>query len=234
MTESQKSDTGRAIDLVIFDCDGVLVDSEYISCSVLAEAMTRHGAPMTVQDVFQTFLGRPAYAVLEMLVERSGNPSTEAFVADWRSALFTKLRAELQAIDGIAAAIDRMGLPRCVASSSDAERIHISLTKAGILDKFDGNIFNTAMVRNGKPAPDLFLLAASTMGHAPERCVVVEDSESGIRAAKAAGMTAIGFTGGSHYKVLEDVGLLLKAGADYIITHMDQLPPLVQALSTHE
>lgn len=217
----------QVLDLLIFDCDGVLVDSELISCASVADVMTRHGVPTDLEYVMRRFLGRPASAITQDYMERAAGELPATFISDWRSSLFAQLRSELSTIDGIAYAIEAIPLPRCVASSSDMERLEISLSKTGLFDLFEGNLFSTTMVRNGKPAPDLFLLAADRMGADPTRCLVVEDSESGIRAAKAAGMKAVGFTGGSHYGVLDNTSALRDAGADHILTKMAGLPALL-------
>lgn len=217
--------------LVIFDCDGVLVDSEVISCATVADILTRHGVPTDIESVLRNFLGRPASAVTEYYTKHANAPLPEDFISGWRSHLFARFEKELQAIEGIQAALEAIDLPRCVASSSDEERLGVSLTKTGLWDQFEGNIFSTTMVKHGKPAPDLFLFAANRMGVDPSHCLVVEDSESGIRAAKAAGMTAVGFTGGSHYSVLDNTASLRRAGADYIISNAAELPLLLKAPS---
>ena len=214
-------------DLVIFDCDGVLVDSEIISCTSVADVLTRHGLETDVEYVMRQFLGRPATAILLDYADRAKREPPSEFIPDWRSALFARLRTELAPIDGVRSAIEATPLARCVASSSDMERLDISLSKTNLLDLFDGNIFSTTMVKNGKPAPDLFLLAAERIGADPMRSLVIEDSVSGVRAAKAAGMTAVGFTGGSHYRVLDNTSGLVEAGADRILTEMADLPLLL-------
>lgn len=219
-------------DLVIFDCDGVLVDSEIIGCGAVAEVLTQYGVPTELEYVMRNFLGRPASAVTNEFVRRAGRALPEDFVTNWRESLFKRFELELVAVDGIQDAIEAIALPYCVASSSDEERLDISLGKTGLLSLFKGNIFSTTMVKHGKPAPDLFLFAAGKMGAKPSRCVVVEDSRSGVQAAKAAGMTAIGFTGGSHYTVLDNTEALRDAGADHILMSAADLPALLKDISS--
>lgn len=210
--------------LVILDCDGVLVDSEVISCGVVAQMLSGAGAPCDRDQAFSRYLGRPASAVTDDYARLCGRPPPTDFMAAWRAQLFAEFRRGLQPIDGARAAIEALGIPFCLASSSDPERIALSLRLTGLDDLFTDRVFSTTMVRNGKPAPDLFLLAAARMGVAPGACLVIEDSVSGIRAAKAAGMTAFGFTGGSHHALLPMADALVDAGADLIIERMAELP----------
>lgn len=212
-----------AFDLVIFDCDGVLIDSETISCGVVGSIMARHGIRCDVHEALALFLGRPASAVTDYFVRASKQPLPEHFVRTWRTELFEAFSRSLASVDGVRAAVESLRIPYCVASSSDEERIELGLRRTGLWDLFEGRIFSTTLVANGKPAPDLFLLAASASGVAARRCVVVEDSESGIVAAKAAGMTAYGFTGGSHFALLDRTQQLLDAGADRIVGSMCEL-----------
>ncbi|MFC0245524.1 HAD family hydrolase [Falsochrobactrum ovis] len=222
-----------AFDLVIFDCDGVLVDSEIISCGAVAEVLTRHGVPTELDDALRSFLGRPASVVTDAFTQQTKKPVPDTFVSSWREHLFARFERELVAVKGIRSAIEAIPLPRCVASSSDEERLQISLGQTGLLALFEGNIFSTTMVKNGKPAPDLFLFAARQMGATASRCVVIEDSPSGVKAAKAAGMTTIGFTGGSHFSVVDNTESLHHAGADYILKDAAELPSLLREISDY-
>ncbi|KQV66291.1 HAD family hydrolase [Rhizobium sp. Root1220] len=183
--------------LVIFDCDGVLVDSEPISVSVLVKAMNDLGVPITEDEVYGRFLGRSLATVIDTMKNEYKVHPGDAFLEQIRTDLYARFRKELKAIDGIAATIDELDIPCCVASSSQVERIRLSLTVTGLIDRLP-NIFSATMVRHGKPAPDLFLHAAREMHVDPVNCVVIEDSPAGIEAAKAAGMTVFAFTGGSH------------------------------------
>ncbi|MBA3772400.1 MAG: HAD family hydrolase [Ramlibacter sp.] len=213
----------RAFDLVIFDCDGVLVDSETIACATVASVLTRHGMPCDLPEVLTLFLGRSAKDVTEHYVQMAHRPLPLGFVQGWRAQLLEAFARELKPIDGVRELVEALEIPYCLASSSDEERIELALRKTGLWDLFEGRIFSTTMVANGKPAPDVFLLAASRGGAAPGRCLVIEDSVSGILAAKAAGMTAYGFNGGSHFSVLDQTQALVEAGADRIVGSMKEI-----------
>jgi len=183
---------------VIFDCDGVLVDSERLAAPILAEVLTRLGLPTTADDVDRDFKGRSWEHGLEVIrARRDGAAPWPELRERYRSRLFAAFDAELEPIAGIAAALDALdaaGVPRCVASSGDHERIRRGLRGAGLLDRFpDGTIFSVEDVARGKPAPDLFLHAAARMGFAPATTVVVEDSVAGVRAGVAAGMRVLGY-----------------------------------------
>lgn len=226
-------------DLVIFDLDGVLVDSEILSCGCLADMLTRSGIPMTTADVIERYLGRTFSHVREDFLRLTGQPMSAEFVAELRAEMFRRYRAELRAIAGAEAVLQSMRQPFCLASSSDAERIAISLALTGLSAYFDGRIFDAAMVARGKPAPDLFLKAAADMGThmgahmgiAPDKVLVIEDSINGVVAGKAAGMTVWGFVGGRHYAGRDGRGLLGAAGADRVIDDMAAILPLVASES---
>jgi HAD superfamily hydrolase (TIGR01509 family) len=207
-------------DLVIFDCDGVLIDSEVLSCRCLAEVLADHGVAMSEAEVAERFLGRGYAAVPAYVRAHTGRSLPETFARDLherQSARFVAALLPMPHIAGVLAALDR---PYCLASSSDSERIRISLSVTG-LDRFFGErIFTAAMVPHAKPAPDLFLLAAARMRAAPGRTLVVEDSINGVLAAKAAGMTVWGFTGGSHYAGRDVAPQLTAAGADRVFHTM--------------
>jgi beta-phosphoglucomutase-like phosphatase (HAD superfamily) len=153
----------------------------------------------------------------------TGRPASADFTRDWRARLFNAFRRDLLPVEGVRDAVMSFGGDYCVASSSDEERIETCLRKTGLWDLFEGRIFSTTRVKRGKPAPDLFLLAASERGVAPERCLVIEDSVSGVTAAKAAGMTAYGLAAGSHFAVLDQRQALLAAGADHIFESWREL-----------
>lgn len=192
--------TGTTRQLIIFDCDGVLVDSEPISVEVLAEALGAAGMPIDSDEVYRRFLGRSLSAVIEAARIEYGLEIDDAFLSAMRASLYDRFRSELAPISGVGEALDglaALNLDWCVASSSQRERIELSLTVTGLIARFP-KIFSATMVERGKPAPDLFLLAAREMGHEPTDCIVIEDSPAGVEAAKAAGMTVFAFTGGSH------------------------------------
>jgi HAD superfamily hydrolase (TIGR01509 family) len=215
-------------ELVIFDCDGVLVDSEPISLAVLVEALASAGVVMSEAEAHARFLGRSLKSMSEILHDDYGLAVDAAFLEAMRTALYARFRAELQPIDGIAETVDRLGIAHCVASSSQPERIRLSLAVTGLIDRFEPNIFSATMVSRGKPAPDLFLHASAAMGVAPAHCVVVEDSPAGITAAKSAGMRVVAFTGGSHARSPEHHEALYRLQPDALFDDMRELLQFVR------
>ncbi|MCA1456104.1 HAD family hydrolase [Bradyrhizobium sp. BRP22] len=214
-------------DLIIFDCDGVLVDSEVISCRAHAEVLTRHGYPITSEQVFERFLGRSTrQANLEVEAEL-GRSLPDDFHTQLQDELFRSFEADLQAVPHIHAALDEIAQPVCVASSGSPQRMRVSLGRTALYDRFAPNIFSALQVKNGKPAPDLFLFAAEQMGVPPERCLVIEDSIAGIAAARAAGMAVLGFCGGSHCGA-GHAEALHAAGATMTFADMRELPGLIE------
>ncbi len=215
--------------LVIFDCDGVLVDSEPISLAVTLEVLEAAGVPLDPREGYARLLGRSTASVVDWLRDAHGVALTAAHLADLRARLYGRLRRELAPIPGVADAVSAMTSPVCVASSSQPDRIRLSLCVTGLLDLFQPRIFSASMVARGKPAPDLFLHAAAELGIAPADCVVVEDSPVGIRAAHAAGMRVIGFTGGSHAGAAGLMEAVANAAPSAIISDMSELPALIAA-----
>lgn len=213
-------------DLIIFDCDGVLVDSEVISCRAHAETLTRHGYPITAEQVLERFLGvsdREARQTIEREIDRK---LPDDFEQQVKAATLKFYEGDLQAIAHVGEAIGAIRLPKCVASSGTPEKIRHGLTCAGLYDQLAPHIFSATQVSRGKPAPDLFLFAAEQMNVPPERCIVIEDSLAGIAGAIAAGMPVLGFHGGSH--CLEGYGTKLHdAGAAMTFDDMRQLPDLI-------
>lgn len=192
---------GSTKTLVIFDCDGVLVDSEPIALEVLIEALKQQGVEIDHEGASERFLGRSLAHLAQSVEAEFGVEIDATFLAQMREALYRRFRSDLKPIPGIAEVMQALGdcgLSWCVASSSQKERVELSLTVTGIIDYFSPHIFSATMVKNGKPAPDLFLHAAAAMGVAPQNCIVVEDSPAGIQAARSAGMRVCAFTGGSH------------------------------------
>ncbi len=185
-------------DLVVFDCDGVLIDSEFLACRIDAEELTRLGYPITMEEVVLRFAGLSAGSMRIAIEADWGQRLPDDFDDVLQAKIKDGYRRELRAIDGIDALLGGLAQSFCVASSSQPEKLRLGLELTGLWRRFDPNVFSASMVKNGKPAPDLFLLAASTMGHAPHRCIVVEDSLAGVTAGIAAGMQVIGFTAGRH------------------------------------
>ncbi|HBK46515.1 MAG TPA: hydrolase, partial [Xanthomonadaceae bacterium] len=190
---------------MIFDCDGVLVDSEPLSCEALAEALTRDGLPADIPYVVQHFLGRQLGSVRAHAGARQVQLPPD-FERDLNAHLLQRFRSELRPVPHVADVLARLDVPRCVASSSHLERVRLSLEVTGLAPLFGERIYTAEMVARGKPEPDLFLLAAQRAGASPDRCRVIEDSPYGILAARAAGMQAWGFTGGGHHRGREDAG----------------------------
>lgn len=213
----------ESFDLVIFDCDGVLVDSEVLSCRCLAEILGEHGMTITADEVLQRFLGRSSAAVADYFEEQTGRPLPATFRAALNRRLATAFAASLELIPGALTVLQNIGERYCLATSSDPERIEMTLRITRLAPFFDRRVFTASMVANGKPAPDLFLLAATQMNAAPGRTLVVEDSVNGVLAGKRAGMTVWGFTGGSHYASRDGDRLLAEAGADRTFHSLDEL-----------
>ncbi len=208
-------------DLVIFDCDGVLVDSETLGNRVIARVATELGAAMTEAEALALFRGcKMAYCVAE-IERRLGRAVPASFVSDLRARMADAFRLELRPIDGVAAALDAIDLPVCVASSGPREKILLTLGLTGLLPRFEGRIFSAYDVGSWKPDPGLFLHAAAAIGASPDRCAVIEDSVLGVRAGRAAGMTVFGF------EAAHEPGTLQREGAN-IFRHMSELPTLLR------
>jgi HAD superfamily hydrolase (TIGR01509 family) len=221
-----RQNRNQNFDLIVFDCDGVLVDSEVISCRAHAETLTRHGYPITADQVFDRFLGRSMrQATLEIEAEL-GRSLPDDFHTQVYAEIFRLFAASLEAIPHIDEALAAIALPVCVASSGPPEKIRASLNRVGLYDQFAPNIFSASQVKRGKPAPDLFLFAAEQMQAAPARCLVIEDSIPGVTGAAAAGMTVLGFHGGSHCPPGHG-DTLRAAGAIMTFEDMRQLPDLI-------
>ncbi len=183
--------------LLIFDCDGVLVDSEVLACRIDAEVLTRLGIPYTADEIMAQFVGGSLKDMMARIEADRGCRLPADFAAELNRALFARFETDLRPIAGVREAVLSLAMPRCVASSSSPDRIALSLRVTGLDDLFD-RTFSAAQVPRGKPAPDLFLHAAAQMGQVPGDCVVIEDSLFGVQAARQAGMRVIGFTGGGH------------------------------------
>lgn len=215
-----------AVDLLIFDCDGVLVDSEVISCRAHADVLTRHGYPITSEQVLVRFLGVSEKDARRMVEQEIGQSLPDDLEQQVNAATLQFYASDLQPITHAAAAIRAINLPKCVASSGTPDKILHGLTCAGLYDLLAPHIFSASQVARGKPAPDLFLFAAEQMKVAPERCLVIEDSVTG---AHASGMTVLGFHGGSHCPP-GHAARLRAAGARLTFDDMRQLPELVRRI----
>ena len=218
-------------DLIIFDCDGVLIDSEPIAARIHAEALTELGHDISAEEIMRRFSGlsdRAWYPVIEVEMK---HPLPADYPARARLALERAFRQELRPIPGIDAALAALAVPLCVASGSSPERLRFTLECAGLHHRFAPHIFSAAMVARGKPAPDLFLFAAEQMQAAPSRCLVIEDSVAGVQAARAADMAVLGFCGGGHCGPAH-AERLARAGAKIVFRDMQRLPHILSALPT--
>lgn len=184
--------------MIIFDCNGVLVDSEPIATAVVSQEFMRAGIALPPEVIARYFAGRRPSDMFGEIEIAAGRKLPAGFAERVAAATLERFRQELRATAHAAYALTWLRGPKCVASSSSIERIRLSLESTDLIRFFEPNLFSANQVKRGKPAPDLFLLAAATMRVAPRDCIVVEDSPAGVAAAVAAGMTAIGFIGGSH------------------------------------
>ena len=218
------------VNAIIWDCDGVLIDSEILACRVASEYYTRAGFPLTTSEYIRRFAGHGKAQIAATIREETGRDL--AAVIDWtkeeadREALF---EAELRAVPGIDKFLEQCKarrLPMAVASGSSLRRLKHSLRLTGLWDYFDPHIYSTEQVARGKPAPDVYLLAARKLGVSPDRCLVIEDAEHGTRAGKAAGMTVYGFIGASHCTA-EWAEHLRAAGADAVFFGLTDLQAAV-------
>lgn len=216
--------------LIIYDCDGVLVDSEVLANRVLVEALASEGLPLTVEESIRIFTGKTLDGVVETASSLLKRPLRSTFPVDYQAAILARFETELEPIAGAADAIRSLGEPRCVASSSRPERLEVALRATGLAPLFGANVFSTVEVERPKPAPDIFLHAAGRMGAEPTSAIVIEDSVGGVMAGRAAGMRVIGFTGGTHIGP-GHAERLAAAGADVVIAAMTELPAAARRLS---
>ncbi len=207
---------------MIFDCDGVLVDTELISNTVLADLLTEAGLPTTLEGCMRDFRGRSIASCLAIAEQRFGGPLPFDVAARYYAEVAAVFAHELEPVPGVVDALDRIALPSCVASSGPHHKMAVTLRTTGLWERFDGRIFSASEVANGKPAPDLFLHAAQRMGFDPATTAVVEDSVPGIEAAVAAGMRALAFTRHSPREELAAAG-----GEPF--DDMAELPALLEA-----
>ena len=210
---------------VIFDCDGVLVDSERLSIRIDQEILAELGWDLTLDEIVERFVGKSQAAYEREVEEHLGRalPAGWDEQNDWRYR--DAFERELRSVPGIESALDAIAWPTCVASSGTHKRIRFTLRLTGLWDRFDGRIFSASDVARGKPAPDLFLYAAESMGWVPSRCVVVEDSVHGVRAGLDAGMHVVAFAGGVT------PAARLEAPGVVVIDDMQDLPAAVRVAS---
>jgi HAD superfamily hydrolase (TIGR01509 family) len=215
-----------SLDLIIFDCDGVLVDSEVLSGRALAQALAAIGHPVSLESLIERFLGMSNKDMYAALGRERGEALPAGFDAEMNRLAGALFERELRPMRGLQSVLTALAEPRCVASSSTPAMLARKLAWTDLAPWFGDAVFSTAEVARGKPAPDIFLHAAERMGATPARALVIEDSPLGIAAAKAAGMIAFGFTGASHCRAGHGERLAA-AGADLVFAEMSELPKLV-------
>ena len=215
----------RHPELVIFDCDGVLVDSERIAIRIDAVVLADLGWPLSEAETIERFVGRSEEHMLREIEAQLGRRLPANWDAAYQDLYLTAFERELRAVEGVVDALDRITSPTCVASSGSHAKIERSLRRTDLYGRFEGRIFSASEVSNGKPAPDLFLHAAARLGVPPARCAVVEDSRYGVEAARAAGMAAFGYAGGvTPAHRLEGPGTV-------VFSNMRRLPDLLAVWS---
>ena len=204
-------------ELIIFDCDGVLVDTERVNNQVMADLVGELGAHMSFAEAVELYIGQSTEDCLRITEARLGRPAPDDLHARWVARTRELHARELRAVEGIEGVLSMLARPFCVASNGRHAEIRQNLGLTGLLPWFEGRMFSSEDVARPKPAPDLFLHAAARCGADPARCLVIEDTPTGVRAARAAGMTVLGFAG------LTPVEHLGAAGAHGIIARMDEL-----------
>ncbi|HEX2147311.1 MAG TPA: HAD family phosphatase [Pseudorhizobium sp.] len=219
-------------DLIIFDCDGVLVDSEIIAAQVEAKLLTEAGYPISVEEMGERFAGMTWRNILLQIEKEVDIPLSASLIDKSEKLLDARLARDVKIIEGVRSALSRLTTQRCICSNSSTHRLDMMLEKVGLKPYFAPHIFSAKDLGPDrvKPKPDIFLHAAERFGASPRNVVVVEDSVHGVRGAAAAGMRVIGFTGASHtYPSHSDQ--LTDAGAETVISRMAELPAMVEALS---
>ncbi|KAA3514252.1 HAD-IA family hydrolase [Agrobacterium rosae] len=219
-------------DLIIFDCDGVLVDSEIIAAQVEARLLTDAGYPISTEEMGERFSGMTWKNILLEVEREASIPLSASLLEKSEKLLDARLERDVKVIEGVKTALSRLTLPRCICSNSSSARLEMMLTKVGLKPYFEGHIYSAKDLGADrvKPKPDIFLHGAKQFNVPPDRVVVIEDSVHGIKGARAAGMRVIGFTGASHtYPSHAD--RLTDAGAETVIARMQDLPATIEALS---
>jgi HAD superfamily hydrolase (TIGR01509 family) len=213
----------QEIQLVIFDCDGVLVDSELITNRVFVRMLNEIGLPLKLEDMFEQFVGRSMSYCYRLIEDMLKKPLPATFPAELSERTTAALKVELKAVHGIEALIDGLvarGVAYCVASSGTHEKMQTTLGLTGLLPRFEGKLFSVTQVAHSKPAPDVYLYAARKYGVVPSACCVVEDTPTGVSAGVAAGMTVYG------YAALTPAHRLREAGAHFVVNDLALLPAL--------
>jgi HAD superfamily hydrolase (TIGR01509 family) len=214
--------TANRLALVIFDCDGVLVDSEVITSRVFTGMLNELGIAVTNEEVFDKFVGRSMSQCLEMIAELMGRKVPENFVSQYHVRTAVALKSDLKAVSGVEAMLESIQVPYCVASNGSHDKMQTTLGITGLLSKFQGKLYSVSEVARGKPFPDVFLYAAGKSGVPPCDCAVVEDTPTGVTAGVAAGMTVYGYCAHTPAQRLID------AGAHCTFGRMSELPGLLR------
>lgn len=200
--------TQSTYDLVIFDCDGVLVDSEPIANRVFAEMLGELGLHTSIEDMYANFVGHPMTYCMQLVEQRLGRAPPVDFEARLQERTFAAFESDgLKGMSGVIEALDQIAIPACVASSGELDKMKFTLGLTGLLPRFRDRLFSVTQVKRGKPAPDIYLYAAARMGVRPEKCVVVEDSPIGAQSGVAAGMSVLGFCAHTPAEKLIAVGV---------------------------
>ena len=217
--------TDPSLPALIFDCDGVLIDSEYLASRVESEQLQALGVELGVEQAHALFLGKTVDGVLDAIAVRTGTRPGSSWVYNWAFATAHAFMRELKAVDGVGVAIEslrRRGHRMAVASQSPLARVQLSLHVAGLAGQFGEHIYVSSMVARPKPAPDVYLLAAQKLGAQPADCVVIEDSPAGAAAARAAGMRSIGYAPGATFDAMQASGATVIRSMDELIARIDR------------
>lgn len=197
------------IKCIIFDCDGVLVDTEKIGNGILLEMALEHGFEMELEDAYRSFNGRNLKDCFRHIEEAIDQKLPETFEAEYRDRSFTAFKTQVKPMKGVVDFIENLKIPYCVASSGPVEKIRLNLEVSGLIDKFEGKIFSSYQINSWKPEPDIFLHAAKVMGFEVQDCIVLEDSKAGVQAGRNGGFKVYGFANGYNNEDLEEEGAIL-------------------------
>ena len=215
------------IDLIIFDFDGVLVDSETMGCQIWSDVFARHGMTVPAQDIMEKYTGKTGTLICSLVEEEYGYHIPEGFLDEVNETTEKIMSRELKTVQGVFETLPKLPVPFCIASGSRPKRLNMCLDVTGLRRWFpEETVFSSHFVKNGKPAPDLFFYAAEKMKKTAEKCLVIEDSSSGIIGAKAAGMHVYGFVGGSHCTPARGKQLT-ESGAELLFDDFTKLPTLL-------
>jgi HAD superfamily hydrolase (TIGR01509 family) len=213
---------GTAYELVIFDCDGVLVDSEPISNRIVSQMLAETGIALSADEIMERFMGRTLQHCLDSIAQMLGGKAPAGFAEEYDRRAHAAFKDELSAVPGITAVLDALAIPCCVASSGSHAKMRTTLGLVGLLPRFEGRLFSATEVARGKPAPDVFLHAARCCNARPTACLVIEDAPAGVAAGVAAGMTVYAYAGHTPNARLQ------AAGAHRIFNDMSQLLQLIE------